>query len=174
MPTIVPVGCYSSAGATPACHCLHGADCRILVLPVCFRQVLACCQPEARKRDWKKKDDVLLDVDAVLADAPKQHLTSSTRHFEKVLAAMSGTSEVARNAVHSRIESLKQELYSRDPTHVQVAKLQSAIDRAQTTHAQKEQAAEAARNISTSCVGALHSSPIKCAKNLQTRKTKGQ
>ena len=43
--------------------------------------------------------------------------------------------------------SLQQELYSRDPTHVQVAKLQSAIDRAQTTHAQKEQAAEAARKV---------------------------
>ena len=88
---------------------------------------------------------MVLNEDAVLADAPKQHLTSSIRHFEKVLDGMTGTPEVARNAVHSRIESLKQELYSRDPTHVQVAKLQSAIDRAQATHAQKEQATEAAR-----------------------------
>ena len=64
---------------------------------------------------------------------------ASLRSFEASLPGLNVTPE-AEQAVRRRIDEIKQAMYALDPTHVQAAKLQSAIERAAKYLENKRQA----------------------------------
>ena len=62
---------------------------------------------------------------ANLESACKEDITATLRHHEGLLKSMfAGAPAAARDAIASRIEILKQEIYAKEPFHVQLVKVQ--------------------------------------------------
>ena len=77
----------------------------------------------------ESKGRILGDT-AQLGYASKDNLTATLRHHECLHKSMdAGAPTAARDAIATRIETLKQAVYAKEPVHVQLVKVHAALTR---------------------------------------------